>query len=105
MANFASGKNAWSICQRSGLRFPYREMVVEQGTGLIVHYSESDGAYNRVDHPQLHLKGVSDRIGLERPTPDINDEILYLTDQSGNYVVGLGTFGVEQFILANTGTN
>jgi len=39
MAKFATGKNALAISDRSGLQFPYREMVKEW-TGSLVHYTE-----------------------------------------------------------------
>jgi len=39
-----------SQCQRSGLMFPYEEMVREPGTNLWVHRSYSDGVSNRVQH-------------------------------------------------------
>jgi hypothetical protein len=102
--SFASGKNAWAICQRSGLRFLYREMVREPGTGLWVHYSESDGMYNRVTHPQLHIKGVSDRIGLEHPFPDNEDavSVAYLTDVLGSYITIPAMFGVQLYIETST---
>lgn len=100
MGNWSTGKNAIAICQRSGLRFPYKEMVFEPGTGLFVHYTESDGMYNRVDHPQLHIKGVSDKIALENPRPDINDALGFLIDEFGGYIIGLTGFAEEQFILA-----
>ena len=47
---FSSGKKVMSQCQATGAMFPYDEMVFEPGTGLWVHKSESDGAYNRVDN-------------------------------------------------------
>lgn len=49
---WAKGKKAKAMCQRSGFIYPHNEMVREPGTGLIVHKSESDGRFNRVDHPQ-----------------------------------------------------
>jgi hypothetical protein len=39
-----------SRCQRSGLMFPYEQMVREPGTNLWVHRSYSDGVCNRVQH-------------------------------------------------------
>ena len=39
MGNFASGKHAYMISDRSGLRFPYREMV-QEWNGAWVHISE-----------------------------------------------------------------
>lgn len=98
--SFASGKNAIKICMRSGFKYPYNEIIEEPGTGLWVHYSESDGMYNRVTHPQLHIKGVSDKIGLEKPNPDNKNAVTvnYLTDENGDYITVLGMFGVQQYI-------
>lgn len=44
---FATGKYSYAFSDRSGMPFPYREMVIEPGTGLFVHRSESDGKWNR----------------------------------------------------------
>ena len=49
---FAKGKRAYSYSERSGLKFPYNEMIFEKGTNLWIHHSESDGRYNEVTHPQ-----------------------------------------------------
>jgi len=74
MAKFAKGKHALAISDRSGLAFPWREMVTEWN-GQFVHYSE----YER-KQPQLEPSPfVSDPQGLENarpqiaplPTPDI----------------------------------
>jgi hypothetical protein len=103
---FASSKNALRICQRSGLKYPYNEVIREPGTGLWVHYSESDGAYNRIQHPQLHIKGVSDKIGLRNPLPDVDDSISYITDENGNYLIGgFLMFGVEEYVLSEEENN
>jgi hypothetical protein len=96
----ATGKNAWAICERSGFRFPYKEMIFEPGTGLFVHYSESDGKFNRVDHPQNHIKGVSDNIALKNPRPDTDISQTYLVDEDGNYILGNKLqFGQQEYIL------
>lgn len=50
--NEPGGKRARAISQRSGMSFPYNEMVREPGTGWLVHKSESDGAWNLRDHPR-----------------------------------------------------
>lgn len=34
---YASGKVAWAICDRCGLRGKHAEMEIEPGTGLFVH--------------------------------------------------------------------
>lgn len=51
-----AGSNAWFISDRSGFRYPYSESISEPGTGWRIHYSESDGEYNLVDHPLNHVQ-------------------------------------------------
>ena len=59
MGKFASGKHALAISDRSGLRFPYREMVKEWN-GMWVHTSEYESK-----QPQLELAVIGpDGIGL-----------------------------------------
>ncbi len=50
-----SRSDAWAICDRTGVRFPMREMVIEPGTGYLVHKKASDGPWNYVQHPQANL--------------------------------------------------
>ena len=50
-----SRSEAWAICDRTGTRYPMREMVVEPGTGYLVHKKVNDGPWNAVDHPQGNL--------------------------------------------------
>ena len=62
MGVFARGKNALSISDRSGLRFPYTEMVREWN-GSLVHFSEFEPK-----QPQLEPKPVgSDPQALQNP--------------------------------------
>jgi hypothetical protein len=62
MGVFARGKHALSISDRSGLRFPYTEMVREWN-GSLVHYSEYEAK-----QPQLEPKPVgSDPQALQNP--------------------------------------
>ena len=64
MGVFARGKQALAISDRSGLRFPYTEMVREWN-GSLVHYSEFEAK-----QPQLDPKPVgSDPQGLYNPRP------------------------------------
>jgi len=64
MAKFAKGKHALAISDRSGLAFPWREMVTEWN-GQFVHYSE----YER-KQPQLEPKPfIADPQGLEKARP------------------------------------
>ena len=62
MPGFASGKRSWAISDRSGLRFPYTEMVREWN-GSLVHYSEYEAK-----QPQLQPAPVgSDPQALQNP--------------------------------------
>ena len=45
------GSKAKAISDRSGFKFPMDEMVIEPGTGYLVHKSESDGQYSLINHP------------------------------------------------------
>lgn len=88
---FAKGKRALAICDRSGMAYPYREMIREPGTGLIVHWSESDGRYNAVDHPQnFPPRDLADAIALRWARPD-RDEVAadrtLIADNDGNILV------------------
>ena len=64
MAKYATGKYAYAISDRSGLRFPYSEMVREWN-GSLVHTSEYEPK-----QPQLEPKPVgSDPQALYNPRP------------------------------------
>ena len=64
MGKYASGKEALAISDRSGMAFPYDEMVREWN-GSLVHYSEFEAK-----QPQLDPKPVgSDPQGLYNPRP------------------------------------
>jgi len=64
MAKFATGKNALAISDRSGLQFPYREMVKEW-TGSLVHYTEFEAK-----QPQLQpLRIAPDPQALQNARP------------------------------------
>ena len=66
MGVFARGKQALAISDRSGLRFPYTEMVREWN-GSLVHYSEYEPK-----QPQLEPKPVgSDPQALQNPRPQV----------------------------------
>ena len=65
MGRFASGKYAKAISDRSGLEFPYTEMVREWN-GSFVHISEYEEK-----QPQLQPRAKSaDPQGLNRARPD-----------------------------------
>ena len=48
MGVYATGRNAVAISDRSGLRFPYLEMVREWN-GSLVHYSEFESKQPQLD--------------------------------------------------------
>ncbi len=62
MGQYATGRYAYAISDRSGMRFPYLEMVREWN-GALVHYSEYESK-----QPQLEPKPVgSDPQALRNP--------------------------------------
>ena len=73
---FARGKFAKAVSDRSGLAFPYNEMVKEWN-GSLVHYSEFEEK-----HPQLEpKKHKTDPEALKNATPEFK---LYGSDQLYN---------------------
>lgn len=61
------------ICQRSGFAYYMDEMVIEPGTGWLVHKSMSDGEYNLVDHPLNHVTKLvkfGDPYPVDRANPE-----------------------------------
>ena len=65
MSSYSTGKNALAISDRSGLAFPYREMVTEWN-GSRVHFTEFEPK-----HPQLISRVHSgDRVSLRHARPD-----------------------------------
>jgi len=65
MGKFASGNKAIAISDRSGLRYPYKEMVKEWN-GMWVHYTEYEPK-----QPQLELALIGpDGIALAHPRPE-----------------------------------
>lgn len=87
------GSNANAISDRSGFRHPMHEMIIEPGTGYLIHRSESDGRYNFVDHPQAHINEYA-HFGDPFPVADARPDIQWaatsstqLTDQDGNILL------------------
>ena len=68
MAPFASGNNAYFISDRSGLRYPYKDMRIEW-TGAAVGPDEFESK-----HPQLEPRNkTADFEALRNPRPDTNN--------------------------------
>ena len=92
MAKYATGKYAKAISDRSGLEFPYKEMVREWN-GSLVHVSEFEPK-----QPQLEPKPMNgDSISLRNIRPDrIENAVPYLlpTDAFKTYGAGSGIINV-----------
>ena len=94
MGKYASGKYAYAISDRSGLRFPYDEMVREWN-GSLVHYSEFEAK-----QPQLEPKPVgSDPQALfnPRPQPASKTSLILLDSNPFTTVISSGTTFVNVF--------
>ena len=92
MPRYASGKKAVAISDRSGMEFPYHEMVREWN-GSLVHITEFEPK-----QPQLEPKPMNgDSISLRNIRPDrIENAVPYLlpTDAFETYEAGSGIINV-----------
>lgn len=85
MAKFASGRNALAICDRSGLRYPYRIMKREWN-GLLVGPDQYEPK-----HPQLGpFRKVSDPEALQDARPDSPNPVQPFLVITTNGIVYLG---------------
>ena len=94
MGKYASGKNALAISDRSGMAFPYSEMVREWN-GFLVHTSEYEPK-----QPQLEPKPVgSDPQALynPRPQPESKTSLILLGNNPFTSVKHSGTTYVNVF--------
>ena len=94
MGVFARGKYALAISDRSGMAFPYSEMVREWN-GSLVHYSEYESK-----QPQLEPKPVgSDPQALQnpRPQPASVASLILLNSNPFTSVIYSGTTYVNVF--------
>ena len=94
MGKYASGKHALAISDRSGMAFPYSEMVREWN-GSLVHYSEFEAK-----QPQLDPKPVgSDPQGLynPRPQPASKTSLILLGNNPFTSIISGGTTYVNIF--------
>ena len=92
MANYATGKHAKAISDRSGMEFPYREMVREWN-GAFVHISEFEPK-----QPQLEPKPLSaDGIALRNVRSDRTEPVTtVMISENGfeTYAAGSGIINV-----------
>ena len=94
MGRYASGKYAYAISDRSGLRFPYDEMVREWN-GSLVHFSEYEPK-----QPQLEPTRVgSDPQALfnPRPQPTSKTSLILLDNNPFTSIIYSGTTYVNVF--------
>ncbi len=94
MGKYASGKHALAISDRSGMAFPYSEMVREWN-GSLVHVSEFEAK-----QPQLEPKPVgSDPQALynPRPQPESKTSLILLNPNPFTTVISGGTTYVNVF--------
>ena len=94
MGKYASGKYALAISDRSGMAFPYDEMVREWN-GSLVHFSEFEAK-----QPQLQPKPVgSDPQALynPRPQPKSKASLILLNNNPFTSVIYSGTTYVNVF--------
>tara|TARA_R100000149_G_C5790252_1_gene82135 strand:- start:185 stop:586 length:402 start_codon:yes stop_codon:yes gene_type:complete len=87
MPRYATGRFAKRISDRSGLAFPYTEMVKEWN-GSTVHKSEFEAKHPQLD-PKYH---PTDPQSLQNAKPQIIDAIVEL----GINMVGKNLFGVKK---------
>ena len=96
MGVFARGKQALSISDRSGLRFPYTEMVREWN-GSLVHYSEYEAK-----QPQLQPAPVgSDPQALQNPRVqrDSTPQLILLENNPFEVILSAGNTFVNVYSL------
>lgn len=107
MGRYAKGKHAFGYCDRTGFRYPLKDLVEQienrRPTGLRVGKDVVDK-----DHPQLQLGEVvaTDPYPLKDPRPDLNtteSRALWAWDPVGGGVTGFGTRTVGLDMTGNVG--
>ena len=92
MSNTASGKHSKFISDRSGMEFPYKEMVKEWN-GSRVHISEFEPK-----HPQLEPKPhTADPQGLQNARPDRTEPQTDPLLQSNPFIITSGSSIINVF--------
>ncbi len=96
MSSFAQGKHALAISDRSGLAFPYNEMV-QEWNGVWVHNSEFEPK-----QPQLDLTYFTDAQTLQNARPQANISATEAA-RTGGGIPGSQTGGVPNQVTALPG--
>jgi hypothetical protein len=107
MAKYANGNRSQAISDRSGMAFPYGEMVTEWN-GSFVHISEFEAK-----HPQIRRKRMTaDAIALQKVRPQRFQQPIqpFSNDvtvaSSGGTMIGIANLTLPgQFAFINQGTS
>ena len=107
MAKYANGNRSQAISDRSGMAFPYGEMVTEWN-GSFVHISEFEAK-----HPQIRRKRMTaDAIALQKVRPQRFQQPIqpFTSDvtiaSSGGTMMGIANLTLPgQFAFINQGTS
>ena len=93
---FARGKRSMAISDRSGMAFPYREMVKEWN-GFLVHYSEYEPKQPQLD-PRFH-GGDPQALRNARPQPASVASLIMLTNNPFETIKYSGTTFVNVYSI------
>jgi hypothetical protein len=93
---FARGKRSMAISDRSGMAFPYREMVKEWN-GFLVHYSEYEPKQPQLD-PRFH-GGDPQALRNARPQPASVASLIMLTNNPFETIKHGGTTFVNVYSI------
>ena len=74
MSKYATGKHSKAISDRSGLEFPYREMVREWN-GSFVHYTEYEPKQPQLEPKPIGGDGVALSVSYTHLTLPTNREV------------------------------
>lgn len=85
MSSFAKGKHAFGYCDRTGFRYPLKDLVYEIENGVRTGLRVGRDVMDR-DHPQNHLDktDTNDPQALEDPRPDTFIDGLFGWNPVGN---------------------
>jgi len=99
MSKYATGKNSKAISDRSGMEFPYREMVREWN-GSFVHYTEFEPKQPQLEPKSMGGDGVAllnvrpDR--TEFPTPDfLPNNPFSITNGNNKMIISYPDYSTE----------
>tara|TARA_R110001583_G_scaffold65352_2_gene188902 strand:+ start:1716 stop:2030 length:315 start_codon:yes stop_codon:yes gene_type:complete len=84
---FSSGKHAYFISDRSGMRFPYKQRVKEWN-GSVVHISEFEGKHEQLEPSRKVLDGQ----GLKEARPETKEDFFAFVVYTNT---GLGIIGTK----------